>query len=73
MPENTTEKLWVTDEELLAQAEQRGIPAKFMRPALDRFTKERTSGFPAKDPLYGNRRYWPAVLEYWDLTHKRRA
>jgi hypothetical protein len=59
-------KLWVTDEELIAES---GVPASKMRAVLDKLDREPLSGFPRKNPLYDNRRYWPAVLEYWTITN----
>ena len=60
-------KLWVTDEELI---EESGVPKEKMRALLDKFDREPRWGFPPKRPLYGNRRYFPAVLDYWDKTNK---
>lgn len=59
-------KLWVTDDELIKAS---GVPNDLMRPALAKLDSDRLSGFPKKNPLYGNRRYWPAVLEYWRVTN----
>lgn len=61
-----TEKLWITDDELIKAS---GVPDNLMRPALAALDRDRLSGFPKKNPLYGNRRYWPAVLEYWRVTN----
>lgn len=27
-------------------------------------------GFPGKDPLFGNRRYWPAVVRFLDVRYR---
>ena len=59
-------KLWVTDEELI---EESGVPKPKMQAVLDLMDRTPLSGFPKKNPLYGNRRYWPAVLEYWKVTN----
>lgn len=59
-------KLWVTDEELIAES---GVPKPKMQAVLDKLDRDRLSGFPKKNPLYDNRRYWPAVLAYWDITN----
>lgn len=59
-------KLWVTDEELIKAS---GVPPMKMRQALDALDRDRLSGFPRKNPLYDNRRYWPAVLRYWEVTN----
>lgn len=60
-----TDKLWVTDEELI---ERSGVPRDKMRRALQALDEDKRSGFPRREPLYDNRRYWPAVLEYWKYT-----
>ena len=60
-------KLWVTDEELIAES---GVPASKMRALLDKFDREPRFGFPRKNPLYDNRRYFPAVLDYWNQTNR---
>jgi hypothetical protein len=57
-----TETLWITDAELIRRS---GVPEKVMRPVLHRMDADRRNGFPKKNPLYGNRRYWPAVQDYW--------
>jgi hypothetical protein len=59
-------KLWVTDDELI---EESGVPKDKMRCVLDYLDRQPLSGFPKKNPLYGNRRYFPAVLEYWRVTN----
>lgn len=57
-----TATLWITDAELIRRS---GVPEKVMRPVLRRMDEDRRSGFPQKNRLYGNRRYWPAVQAYW--------
>lgn len=55
------ETLYVTDAELIRRS---GIPvhkARRLIAELDRLP----SGFPPKDKLCGNRRYWPAVKEFF--------
>ena len=64
--EKRRDTLWVTDEELI---ERSGVPANVMRQAILRLDADRLSGFPKKQPLYGGRRYWPAVQEYWATTN----
>lgn len=59
-------KLWVTDDELIKES---GVPESKMRAVLAALDRDRLSGFPKKNPLYDNRRYWPAVLAYWDITN----
>jgi hypothetical protein len=62
----TRETLWVTDEELIRRL---GAPRKAVRAALHMFDKDRSKGFPQKQALWGNRRYWPAVKAYLDRTN----
>lgn len=55
-------KLWVTDAELIRRI---GVPEKIARQTL-REMDRLPSGFPPKVPLWGNRRYWPAVRAFFD-------
>lgn len=61
--------LWVTDEQLIKAS---GVPENDMRRAIHALDDDRLSGFPRKNPLYGNRRFWPSVLEYWRVTNEVR-
>jgi hypothetical protein len=51
--------LFVTDAELIRRL---GVPEKAARVAIREL--ERRPGFPRKDALFGNRRFWPAVFAY---------
>jgi hypothetical protein len=51
--------LFVTDIELIRRL---GVPERTARMAIREL--ERRSGFPRKDPLFGGRRFWPAVTAY---------
>jgi hypothetical protein len=62
------EKLWVTDAELIRRV---GVPEKTMRSMLPAL--ESKMGFPPKVPLFGGRRYWPAVVDYFDHYYGFRA
>lgn len=57
------ETLWITDEELIRRL---GAPRKAIRAALHMLDHDRSKGFPQKQKLWGNRRYWPAVKAYFD-------
>jgi hypothetical protein len=57
------ETLYVTDAELIRRM---GVPEKVMRPVLRHFDDKPQLGFPKKQALFGNRRYWPAVKAYLD-------
>ncbi len=59
------ETLWVTDAELIRRL---GCPEKPAREAL-RMLDSKASGFPKKQKLWGDRRYWPAVKAYLDRTN----
>lgn len=50
--------LYVTDAELIRRI---GVPEKIARNAIRDLDRNRASGFPQKQALWGNRRYWPAV------------
>jgi hypothetical protein len=54
--------IWVTDAELIRRS---GVPEKIMRANLRALDGNPQSGFPKKDKLWGDRRHWPSVLDYW--------
>lgn len=75
--EREKDKLWVTDPELVRRL---GIPRDTIMPVIRRLDEDRRSGFPKKQKLFGDRRYWPAVKDYFDALYgakiepsKRRA
>lgn len=55
--------LYITDEELIRRL---GAPRKAARAALHMLDRDRSRGFPQKQALWGNRRYWPAVKAYFE-------
>lgn len=59
------ETLWVTDAELIRRS---GVPEKIARAAIQVLDSTRGSGFPPKQKLWGDRRYWPAVKAFFDRT-----
>jgi len=66
--ESEQDKLFVTDAELIRRL---GVPEKIGRSAiqeLDKFHPGRPR-FPQKDPLFGNRRFWPACEKYLMVRH----
>lgn len=65
-PTTERETLFVTDEELMKRL---GVSPQVGRPALEVLDRDQRSCFPKKDPLWGNRRYWPAVKMFLDRTH----
>jgi len=58
------ETLFVTDSEIIRRL---GVPEKAARAAIQELDRHRA--FPPKDPLMGNRRYWPAVRAFFDLRN----
>lgn len=64
--EREQDKLWVTDAEMIRRI---GVPEKKAREAIRML--ERMAGFPKKEPLWGDRRYWPAVKGYMDKRYGR--
>lgn len=56
-------KLFVTDEELVKAL---GVPPEKARQAIRMLDAKQGNGFPRKNPLWGDRRYLPAV-EQWLL------
>ncbi|MDB5612089.1 MAG: hypothetical protein JWP25_8989 [Bradyrhizobium sp.] len=66
MTDETSERdtLYVTDAELIRRM---GVPEKIAREAIRALDKNpRVSGFPQKQALFGNRRYYPACKAYFD-------
>jgi hypothetical protein len=60
-----TNKLWVTDAELIRRL---GVPGKIARGTI-RMLDDKPSDFPKKQRLWGDRRYWPAVVGYFDYHY----
>lgn len=56
-------KLWVSDAEMIRRL---GVPEKIARVALRMVERDPKSGFPRKQKLWGDRRYWPAIVAYFD-------
>lgn len=63
--EREKSKLWVTDAELIRRM---GVPEQQAREAL-RMLDAKPSGFPKKQKLWGDRRYWPAVEAYFNRLY----
>lgn len=59
--EREKDKLYLSDAELIRRI---GVPEKTMRSMLPGLEKK--YGFPRKQPLFGGRRYWPAVKAWLD-------
>jgi hypothetical protein len=65
--EREKDKLYVTDAELIRRL---GVPAKTARAVIQELDdKAKQTGFPQKQKLWGDRRYWPAVKAYLDRTN----
>jgi hypothetical protein len=58
--------LFVDDAELIRRL---GVAEKIARPAIYVLENRRDSGFPQKQVLWGNRRYWPAVRAWFDRQY----
>jgi hypothetical protein len=56
--------LYLSDVEI---ARRLGVGEKSVRAAFREF--ERRRGFPKKDRLFGDKRYWPAVKAFLDRRH----
>lgn len=61
LPKDRSEALFVSDGELIRRL---GIGERTARMAIRALERER--GFPRKDPLFGDKRYWPAVQAFLD-------
>ncbi|WP_105435689.1 MULTISPECIES: winged helix-turn-helix domain-containing protein [Neorhizobium] len=57
------DKLFVTEAEC---AERIGVPTDELKAIAAVLTKQ---GFPPQDPLFKNRRYWPAVRAWLDWRY----
>lgn len=55
--------LWVTDAEIVRRL---GAPRDKARIAIRALDENPRSGFPKKQKLWGDRRYWPAVEAFLD-------
>ncbi|MDB5657330.1 MAG: hypothetical protein JWQ94_4943 [Tardiphaga sp.] len=63
--EREKDNLWVTDAELVRRL---GAPEKIARETI-RMLDTKGVGFPRKQKLWGDRRYWPAVTAYFDKLY----
>jgi hypothetical protein len=64
--DSETATLWVTDAELIRRM---GVPEKTARDTLRMLDAKLGCGFPQKQKLWGDRRYWPAVKAYFDVQY----
>lgn len=65
-PNDPHATLYVTDAELIRRM---GVPEKIARRVIrDLDAKHMTTGFPQKQKLWGDRRYWPAVKSWLERT-----
>ena len=62
--EREKDKLWVSDSEIIRRI---GVPEKKAREAIR--MAEAKAGFPKKQKMWGDRRYWPAVRAYFDQLY----
>lgn len=59
--------LFVTDAELIERLQ---VPEKIARQAIEMLDRDPASGFPEKQPLWGKRRYWPAIEEWLAVRNR---
>jgi hypothetical protein len=64
--ERKKDTLYVDDAELIRRL---GVPEKIARDALVALDANPHSGFPKKQKLWGGRRYWPAIIAYFDSVN----
>ena len=62
--------LFVDDAELIRRL---GVAEKIARPAIYGLENKRDSGFPQKQVLWGNRRYWPVLRAWFDRQYGARG
>lgn len=62
LEQDARDTLYITDAELI----RRVGPEKVTREAIHELDRNKYSGFPQKDKLFGGRRYWPAVKAWLD-------
>lgn len=62
--EREKDKFFVTDAELCRKL---GVPEHIARTTIDFY--EAKAGFPPKEKMWGDRRYWPAVQAWLDRQH----
>lgn len=65
-PEHERHTLFVTDAEMIRRM---GVPEKIAREAIRMLDAKPGSGFPKKQKLWGDRRYWPAVVQWFDRSY----
>lgn len=63
MTDETGDTLYVTDAELIRRM---GVPEKIAREAIRALDANRASGFPQKQKLFGDRRYYPACVAWFN-------
>lgn len=63
LDQDSRDTLYITDAELIRRL---GVPVKAARAALHMLDRDLSKGFPQKQKLFGNRRYWPQVKAYFD-------
>jgi hypothetical protein len=65
--ERNGDGLYVTEKEM---ARRIGVDWPTLRPTIEAMDSNPKSGFPKKDKLFGNRRYWPAVHVWLDQYNR---
>lgn len=62
-------KLFYTDTQIIKKL---GVPEKVGYMMLRSMDENPHSGFPEKHKIWGDRRYWPDVVAYFDETCRRK-
>jgi hypothetical protein len=57
---------WVSDDELIQRV---GGPRDLLRMTLAALDNDPASGFPRKVKIWGDRRYWPGIKDYWKAVY----
>lgn len=65
----TNPTLFATDAEIIRRL---GVPRDLGRAVFQAMDKNKKSGFPQRNELWGDRRYMPAVIDYFDAQCRHR-
>lgn len=66
--EREKDRLYLTDAQLIRRL---GVPEKAFRKTLKELDANPRSGFPPKNSMFGNLRYWPAVEAWFGANHAK--
>lgn len=66
-PAHEVEPWFLTDSEIVREFQRRGLTLRDARMAVAAL--EKMQGWPFRDPIFGNRRYWPACKAFLDKRY----